>query len=45
MKLMSYVTSHRASYGIVEGEQIYDLGSRLGNRYPDLKSALASGAL
>ncbi|MNZ12334.1 Ureidoglycolate lyase [compost metagenome] len=45
MKLMSYVTSHRASFGIVEGECIYDLGSRLGDSCADLKTAIRSGAL
>lgn len=45
MKLMSYVTSQGASYGLVEGERVYDLALRLGPSCPDLKSALANDAL
>lgn len=45
MKLMSYVTAHRTSFGIVDGERIFDLGSRLGDSCPDLKTAIRTGAL
>lgn len=45
MKLMSYVTAHRTSYGIVDDERIHDLGVRLGDSCPDLKSAIRSGCL
>jgi len=40
MRLASYVTPTRASYGIVEGNRVYDLGARLGAACPDLRSAL-----
>jgi 2-keto-4-pentenoate hydratase/2-oxohepta-3-ene-1,7-dioic acid hydratase in catechol pathway len=45
MKLASFTASRRASYGIVVGEGLVDLGARLGDRYPDLRAALAAGAL
>jgi len=45
MKLMSYVTAQRASFGVVLGERIIDMGSRLGASCPDLKSAIAQGLL
>lgn len=45
MKLMSYVTAQRASFGIVDGERVYDLGQRLGERCPDLRSAIQLGNL
>ncbi|MGD9864422.1 MAG: fumarylacetoacetate hydrolase family protein [Pseudodonghicola sp.] len=40
MKLMSYVTPTRASFGVVEGDRVFDLGARLGG---DLKSLLRGG--
>ncbi|MCB1447826.1 MAG: fumarylacetoacetate hydrolase family protein [Rhizobiaceae bacterium] len=40
MKLMSYVTATRASYGAVEGDRVFDLGIRLGG---DLRSRLGPG--
>lgn len=45
MKLMSYIGAGRASYGLVEGERVRDLGLRLGAACPDLRSALAAGSL
>lgn len=45
MKLTSYVTARGASYGLVDGERVYDLALRFGAAYPDLKSALANGAV
>lgn len=45
MKLMSYATAQRASFGVVEGDSIIDMGLRLGSNVPDLKSALVQGLL
>jgi 2-keto-4-pentenoate hydratase/2-oxohepta-3-ene-1,7-dioic acid hydratase in catechol pathway len=45
MKRMSYVTPQRASFGVVRGERVVDLGVRLGTGCPDLKSAIAQGLL
>lgn len=45
MKLMSYVTPQRASYGVVQGDRVIDMGLRLGGACPDLKSAIAQGLL
>jgi 2-keto-4-pentenoate hydratase/2-oxohepta-3-ene-1,7-dioic acid hydratase in catechol pathway len=45
MKLASFALSGRATWGIVEGDQVLDLGALLGGRLPDLKSAIAAGAL
>lgn len=42
MKIASYVNGRHASYGVVEGERIFDLGVRLGARYPDLKTLIAA---
>src|SRR3954464_11606208 len=45
MKLATFKTSKGASYGAVTDQGIVDLGKRLGNRYPDLKSLIAANAL
>jgi 2-keto-4-pentenoate hydratase/2-oxohepta-3-ene-1,7-dioic acid hydratase in catechol pathway len=45
MKLLSFETDGRASYGVVGSRGIVDLGRRLGPRYPDLRSLIADGAL
>jgi 2-keto-4-pentenoate hydratase/2-oxohepta-3-ene-1,7-dioic acid hydratase in catechol pathway len=45
MKLMSYVTPQRASFGVVQGERVIDMGLRLGASCPDLKRAIAQGLL
>ncbi|PSM16408.1 fumarylacetoacetate hydrolase family protein [Nitratireductor sp. StC3] len=42
MKLMSYVTPSRASFGVADGERVYDLGCRLGG---DLVALLRDGGL
>ncbi|MFN7111918.1 MAG: fumarylacetoacetate hydrolase family protein [Brevundimonas sp.] len=44
MKLASFVTDERASWGVVEGDGVRDTGAVLAGRYPDLKSVLAEGA-
>ncbi len=44
MKLASFTASGRASYGIVKGDGIVDLGRRWGSTYPTLRSAIAGGA-
>jgi 2-keto-4-pentenoate hydratase/2-oxohepta-3-ene-1,7-dioic acid hydratase in catechol pathway len=45
MKLSSYATPQRASFGVVRGEHVIDMGLRLGAACPDLKSAIAQGLL
>lgn len=45
MKIASYTFQDKRSYGLVTPEGIIDLGSRLGERYPNLKSLLAAGQL
>jgi 2-keto-4-pentenoate hydratase/2-oxohepta-3-ene-1,7-dioic acid hydratase in catechol pathway len=45
MKFASFKIGNTASWGLVEGDDIADLGALLGERYPDLKSAIAAGAL
>jgi 2-keto-4-pentenoate hydratase/2-oxohepta-3-ene-1,7-dioic acid hydratase in catechol pathway len=45
MKLASFAVAGRASYGIVVGDGVVDLGARLGDRYPNLGAALTAGAL
>ncbi len=45
MRLASFRTSKGASYGAVTDKGIVDLGKRIGNKYPDLKSLIASQAL
>lgn len=44
MKLATFKTAKGASYGAVVDKGIVDLGRRLGNRYPDLKSLIAANA-
>jgi 2-keto-4-pentenoate hydratase/2-oxohepta-3-ene-1,7-dioic acid hydratase in catechol pathway len=43
MRLMSFATSVGASFGVVQGEGVVDLGRRLGGRYPTLRALLAGG--
>ncbi|WP_322061827.1 fumarylacetoacetate hydrolase family protein [Paraburkholderia sp. J63] len=43
MKLMSFVTPQRATFGIVDGDRIFDLGPRLVHTCTDLKSVLCAG--
>ena len=45
MKLASFSVEGRASYGIVSGDAVTDLGRHLGPRYPTLRSAIAAGAV
>ena len=45
MKLLSFVSPTRASFGVVDGDRVIDMGVRLGASCPDLLSALQSGAL
>ena len=45
MKLVSFAAAGRNSYGAVVGDGIVDLGHRLGDRWPTLRSAIAANAL
>lgn|SRR5574337_688472 len=45
MKLASFFTPTRATFGVIDGERVIDLGVRLGATCPDLKSALQSGQI
>src|SRR6516162_2774803 len=45
MKLVSFAASGRNSYGAVDGDGVFDLGRRLGDRYPTLRAAIAGDAL
>ena len=45
MKLVSFAASGRSSYGAVVGGGIFDLGRRLGDRYPTLRAAIAGDAI
>ena len=45
MKLVSFAAAGRNSYGAVVGDGIVDLGRRLGDRWPTLRSAIAANAL
>ena len=40
MKLLSFETDAGTSYGRQEGHGVIDLGQRLGNKYPDLRTLL-----
>ncbi len=43
MKLISFTYQGAASYGVLQDEQVLDLGAVFGERAPDLKSYLAQG--
>lgn len=43
MKLISFEHNGRASYGAVIGDQVVDLGRRLGARYATLRDLIAAG--
>ncbi|MCL2657112.1 MAG: fumarylacetoacetate hydrolase family protein [Betaproteobacteria bacterium] len=45
MKLISFVTPQRATFGLVEGDRVYDLGPRLCHSIIDLKGVLRAGLL
>ncbi len=43
MKLASYMLDGRSSYGVIHGENVFDLGRRLGARFGDLKTIVEAG--
>jgi 2-keto-4-pentenoate hydratase/2-oxohepta-3-ene-1,7-dioic acid hydratase in catechol pathway len=43
VKLISFIKDGDASYGLLDGNAVTDLGARLGADYPDLKSLLSNG--
>ena len=43
MKLASFRAGDRASYGVVAGDAIIDLGRKFGPQYPTLRTAIAAG--
>ena len=45
MKLVSFISAGRASYGVVKGSGVIDLGPRLGDRWLTLRALLAAGSL
>ena len=45
MKLASFRVHGTATWGLIDGEEAVDLGAVLRDRLPDLKSAIAAGAL
>lgn len=45
MKLLSYEVNGRASYGVLNGDKVIDLGQRFGSQFPDLRSVLEADAL
>ncbi len=45
MKFASFKIGNTASWGLVEGDDVADLGALLAERYPDLKSAILADAL
>ncbi|MGF9764404.1 fumarylacetoacetate hydrolase family protein [Microvirga sp. 0TCS3.31] len=45
MKFATFKANGTATWGIIDGEDAIDLGTVLRDRYPDLKSAIASCAL
>jgi len=44
MKFASFITDGRASYGLVDGDQIIDVGAVLAADHPDLRSLIAAAA-
>ena len=45
MKLASYNFSGKASYGIVDGAEVIDMGEHFGERYPNLRSVIRADAM
>ena len=45
MKLASFTLGGTETYGVIDGDAVTDLGKRLGDKYPDLKSLIAGNAL
>ena len=43
MKLLSFHIDGRDSYGLLRGDEVVDLGRRLGERAPTLKALIATG--
>jgi len=45
MKLLSFRSKGKASYGAVSGEGVVDLGARIGKEYPTMRDLIAGDAL
>ena len=45
MKLLSFRANGKASYGVVSGGGVVDLGARLGKEFPTLRDLIAANAL
>ncbi|GGH07080.1 5-carboxymethyl-2-hydroxymuconate isomerase [Alsobacter metallidurans] len=45
MRFVSFKTGGKASWGLVEGDDVVDLGAVFGAQAPDLKTAIAAGLL
>ena len=45
MKLITFEANARVSYGIVKDQGVVDAGSRLGDRFPDLRSIIVTGQI
>ncbi len=45
MKFSSFTIDNTSSWGLVEGDEVADLGAVMRDRFPDLKSAIAVDAL
>jgi 2-keto-4-pentenoate hydratase/2-oxohepta-3-ene-1,7-dioic acid hydratase in catechol pathway len=45
MKIATFEVTGRVSYGIVKDQGVVDVGSRLGQRFPDLLSVIAAGQI
>ena len=45
MKLATFEANARVSYGILKDQGVVDAGSRLGDRFPDLRSIIVAGQI
>src|SRR5437016_3921908 len=45
MKLATFEANARVSYGILKDQGVVDVGSRLGDRFPDLRSIIVAGQI
>ena len=45
MKFASFKVNGATSWGLIDGNDVVDLGATVRDRFPDLKSAIAAGAL
>jgi len=45
MRVLSYRSKGKDTYGVVSGDGVVDVGARLGGKYADLRAVLAAGAL